>query len=167
MTPRRLIELRQAKPRFARSINVERDFESDAIDGYLPVGRAIDVLARFAAALDRDDVEVAFSVTGPYGSGKSSLALMLDALLGPSQSSSRAKAESLLADVAPQVLERLTGARVRLGAESSGFIRAVVTAQREPIVTTVLRALDAGAQRFTVPTKSRAKFAKLQGDIRG
>ena len=165
MTPTRLIELRKAKPRFARSINVERDFESDAIDGYLPVGRAIDVLARFAAALDRDDVEVAFSVTGPYGSGKSSLALMLDALLGPARSSSRAKAESLLEDVAPQVLERLTSARARLGAGSSGFIRAVVTAQREPIVTTVLRALDAGAQRFTVPAKSKAKFTKLQGDI--
>ena len=165
MTEPRLITLRTAKPRFARSINVERDFESDAIEGYLPVGRAIDVLARFATALDRDDVEVAFSVTGPYGSGKSSLALMLDALLGPARSSSRATAEALLADVAPQVLERLVSARARLGAESSGFIRAVVTAQREPIVTTVLRALDAGAQRFAVPSKSKSRFVKLQGDI--
>lgn len=165
MTAVPLSDVRRAKARFARSVNVERDLESSAIDGYLPVGRAIDVLARFAAALDRDDVEVAFSITGPYGSGKSSLAVVLDALLGPSSSGSRRTAEGILHDVAPEVLARLSSARRRLGAEKSGFVRAVVTAQREPILTTVLRALESGAARFDPGSRGLPQLRALRTEI--
>src|SRR5665213_1827637 len=91
-----LIQLRAPKPRFARSINLDRDVGSNAIDGYLPVGRALDVIARLAEGFINRDCELAFSVTGPYGSGKSSLALVIDALFGPTTDLTRASAEDLL-----------------------------------------------------------------------
>lgn len=156
MTP--LSEHRCAKPRFARSINVERDSGTHALDGYLPVGRAIDVVTRFASALDRSDAEVAISITGPYGSGKSSLAIVVDALLGPKDDPAHLSAEDLLSGVAPEVLARLESARRRLGADQTGFIRAVVTAQREPVSATILRALKNGAERFVPSPRSRADF---------
>ena len=77
-----LIELKAPRERFARSVNVERDSGSHAIDGYLPVGRAIDSVDRLATAM-LGPGEVALSVTGPYGTGKSSLALLLECLFAP------------------------------------------------------------------------------------
>jgi len=71
------------KGRFARSVNIERDAGKNRIDGYLPTGRALDVITRVARALAGGDPSRAFSITGPYGTGKSSLAVFLDALLGP------------------------------------------------------------------------------------
>lgn len=156
-----LINLKAPRPRFARSINVERDSGSSAVDSYLPVGRAIDAISRLATALDRSDVEVAISITGPYGSGKSSLAVVLDALFGPAKDPARRSAEELLAHTAPEALARLHSALTRLGADRLGFIRAVVTAQRESITTTVLRALRHGVQRYQPTAAQKPALARV------
>ncbi|MFW5471105.1 hypothetical protein ACOCJ4_13790 [Knoellia sp. CPCC 206435] len=153
----RLIELRRPKSRFARSINVERDTGSSAVEGYLPVGRAIEALDRLGRALLSDSAEVALSITGPYGSGKSSLALIIDGLFAPADDPARASAETMLRDAAPETMVLLQQAMERSEARKSGFIRAVVTAQREPVAQTVVRALLHGAQRFTpAPAKRQA-----------
>ena len=156
----RLIELKSPKSRFARSINVERDNDGTAIDGYLPVGRAIDVIGRLASALNRDESEVAFSITGPYGSGKSSLAVVIDALLGPFDDRARVSAESFLREVNPGISTNLDEARIRLKADRSGFIRATATAAREPVVVTVLRALINGVERFSPNGKWSSECAR-------
>ena len=158
MSPQ-LIDLKAPRPRFARSINVERDSGSEAIEGYLPVGRAIDAIGRLASALNRDDVEVALSITGPYGSGKSSLAIIINALLGPRGDPARRSAETLLEEVSPETLATLRSARVRLGADEKGFIRASATADREPVAATVLRALIHGTERF-IPQKGQIRTHK-------
>ncbi|QZY29681.1 hypothetical protein [Nocardioides coralli] len=149
---RRLIDLKAPRDRFARSINVERDAGTHAIDGYLPVGRAIDSVERLANAM-LSEGEVALSVTGPYGTGKSSLALLLDCLYAPKADGSRQTADSILFEAAPEVLAVVTEARKRANADRSGFVRAVVTAQREPVSKTVLRALGHGLARFQPPAK--------------
>ncbi len=155
-----LFELKGPKPRFARSINVERDAGGGAVDGYLPVGRAIDAISRLAAALSRDDSEVAFSITGPYGSGKSSLAVIIDALLGPVTDRARVSAEELLSHTAPEALRALEAARLRFAAHERGFVRALVTAQREPISATVLRGLLHGAERYQPAAKQRSQHGE-------
>jgi hypothetical protein len=162
----RLIDMKAPRPRFARSINVERDAGGSAIDGYLPVGRAIDTISRLASALEREDVEVALSITGPYGSGKSSLAVIIDALLGPSNDPATSSAEELLGQVAPTALAALRSSRQRLGAERLGFIRATVTAQREPVAATILRALIHGAERFRPTAKQKLTHAKALSQLR-
>ena len=162
----RLIELKAPKQRFARSINVERDSDGSALEGYLPVGRAIDVISRLASALERDDTERALSVTGPYGSGKSSLAVVIDALVAPANDPARVSADALLKEVSPEILNTMNSARTRLGASKSGFIRATATADREPVVSTVLRALSNGVARFSPPVRQKAELARMRSQLR-
>ncbi len=161
-----LIDLKAPKERFARSINVERDAGSSAIDGYLPVGRSVDAISRIFRAVSDPNSENAFSITGPYGSGKSSLALMLDALFAAEDDPSRLSAHDLVASVIPELADMVTLARKNLGAHQHGFIRAVVTAQREPVAATVLRALLHGVDRFGAPKQNKARHAAAIKAIR-
>ena len=161
-----LIDLKAPKERFARSINVERDAGSSAIDGYLPVGRSVDAISRIFRAVSDPNSENAFSITGPYGSGKSSLALMLDSLFAAEDDPSRLSAQDLVTSVIPELAEMVTTARKNLGAHQHGFIRAVVTAQREPVAATVLRALLHGVDRFGPPTKNKTRHSAAIKAIR-
>ncbi len=161
-----LIDLKAPKERFARSINVERDAGSSAIDGYIPVGRSVDAISRIFRAVSDPNSENAFSITGPYGSGKSSLAVILDALFAAADNRSRQSAHDLIALVTPDVADTVTSARASLGADQHGFIRAVVTAQREPVTATVLRALLHGVDRFGEPKKNKAGYRAAVEAIR-
>lgn len=94
--PVTLADLVRVKQRFARSANVERDSGSEAISGYLPTARAVDVVGRVATAMLEPSAGRAISVTGPYGSGKSSLALFLEGLLAPANDKTRRVAHAVL-----------------------------------------------------------------------
>ncbi len=80
--PPTLDQLVVCSPRFARSISLVRDaFRADAVEGYIltPTGR--DVLRRLADALRGESATRAWSLTGPYGSGKSAFALLVAQVL--------------------------------------------------------------------------------------
>ena len=71
--------------RFARSANLERDLaRPEPLDGYLLTARGLDFIERIAMTAAEGSAGGAWSMTGPYGSGKSSLALLLDAAFGGS-----------------------------------------------------------------------------------
>ena len=161
----KLIKIKRAKQRFARSINLERDADSDALAGYLPVGRALESIDRLSMALMDNAGEAALSITGPYGSGKSSLALLLDALFSSRESMAYLTACSILKESSPKTLERVERARRECGAEPHGFVRAVVTAQREPVGKTVLRALLSGAQNYFSAVSHSAESVSLLGSL--
>ena len=65
-----------------RSAHLEHH-EGQFIDAYIPTGRALEVLHRVSRAMTSSDAGRAWSLTGPYGAGKSSFALFVHALLGP------------------------------------------------------------------------------------
>ena len=67
--------------RFQRSVNIELD-EADLsfLEGYVPSSSANNLLLEMSACV-ADGSDAAFTWTGPYGSGKSSLALLLSGLL--------------------------------------------------------------------------------------
>lgn len=69
-------------PRFRRSVRIDTDFASvAAIDGfYCPP--SFQAAVTFMAAHVADTEQGAFTWTGPYGGGKSSLALALACLFG-------------------------------------------------------------------------------------
>ena len=76
--------------RYTRSINVERDQGSHAIvQAYLPSAASVELLDTVADTFGTDDQPRAWSLIGPYGSGKSSFALFLHELLGAGGSRTR------------------------------------------------------------------------------
>lgn len=153
MTKEMLDTVVQIDQRFARSANIERDRSARDLEGYIPTARAIDVLGRVISGLEGIESSRAISVTGPYGSGKSSLGIFMGALFGP-DGTARKAAESLLKATEPDLAHRL--AAVRSGTGSRGFIFAPVVAQREPITATLLRALKVGVGRYLAgPAKPR------------
>lgn len=80
---------------FLRSVRIDKDFgREDALSGYICQGTARALLESVARQVT-DTKQRAFTWTGPYGGGKSSLALMLCSLVGPS-AKLRAKANEIL-----------------------------------------------------------------------
>jgi hypothetical protein len=132
----------------ARSVNLERDSSGSDLAGYVPTSRAIDTLRRVMDGLAAPAGTRAWSITGPYGSGKSSFALLLDLMCGP-PGAPRDRATDLLAPLAPDI--------VKLSADlvepSNGLIRATTVATIEPVAVTVGRALQRGVSRRW-PTKT-------------
>jgi len=146
-------------PRFARSANLERDITSTGpLGGYIVTARALDLVERLSTTASTTNAGGAWSITGPYGSGKSSLAVLLDGVFGET-GPVRKMALSLIKEVAPAVADTITQAHKRHGTTKSGFHRAVVTANREPISHTVLRALESAVLRRYGKIPSTAKFS--------
>ncbi|MBF6223333.1 ATP-binding protein [Nocardia abscessus] len=126
-----------------RSTNLERDVQDTLHDPYIGA-QAVDVLERIASALTDQRRTRAWSFTGPYGSGKSTLSNVIDALLGR-DAKRRSQAERILHDVSPALAQRLASARDSLAPE--GFLGGVATARRESLVLTLSRALHTAAER--------------------
>jgi hypothetical protein len=155
-----LARIVSAKGRFARSVNIERDAGRSTLEGYIPTGRALDVIGRVGRSLEGAEGR-SFSITGPYGTGKSSLAVFLDALFGPSAAEATATADTILASVDPNTAEAIRSGRTAMAGDD-GFIRAVVTASREPISATIVRALAHGAKRFSPGRRRAVQGASLR-----
>lgn len=133
--------------RFARSINVERDADRvEPLEGYIVTACALDVVERIGATASEGQSGGAWSVTGPYGSGKSSLVLLLDAALGPA-TTTRKLACRLIAEASPHLGELIQRTHENHKTTTSGFHRGVITASREPVGHTVLKALHAAVLR--------------------
>ncbi len=148
--------------RFARSASLERDISRrEPLDGYVVTARALDVVERIAATAANGTAGGAWSLTGPYGSGKSSLALLIDAAFGE-RGTTRAAATELIEGTSPAIANLLSRAHQARGTDDRGFHRAVVTASREPLHHTVLRALQSAVIRAygTIPSTRRFRAAK-------
>ncbi len=90
-----LIDHVSLSPHFQRSIRIDIDLnEEDILDGYLPQTTSTHVLENLAKQV-LSSRQRAFTWTGPYGGGKSSLALYLSALVSPKKRLQK-KAISLL-----------------------------------------------------------------------
>lgn len=80
----RLSDVIKISRQFLRSIRLDTDLgREDALSGYVCQGTASSLLESMARQI-RDTRQRAFTWTGPYGGGKSSLALMLCSLVGSS-----------------------------------------------------------------------------------
>lgn len=123
--------------RYTRSTNVERDRGSGAIvEAYLPSAGGVELLGDIADALGRADRPRAWSLVGPYGSGKSSFALFLHELLGAGPSGTAAR--RILAAENPSVARRF--------AKSTQWCRVVLSGSEEPMPPRILAALDDAAR---------------------
>ncbi len=136
-----LAEYIKVLPRFARSANLERDSaESGPLEGYITTARATEAVERILGVAATKRSGGAWFLTGPYGSGKSSFALLVNALLGPS-GDVRNTAAGLLDAAKSDLSHLLSGTHNNHNTKVAGFHRALVTAAREPLTHTVLRGL--------------------------
>lgn len=135
MTRKRISDLIRINPRFLRSVNLERDFgDSQALDGYISTPETSRYLERIGRSLRPESGERAWRITGDFGSGKSSFALVLANLLGHPSSA-----------LPPGIKKLRNDLGLRPGAPQ--LLPVLVTGAREPLAFAVLRSLHASLAR--------------------
>lgn len=122
--------------KFAKSANVERDSAASQLSSYRVTSRASEVVRQIAAGMKDHMAGRSISITGPYGSGKSSFAVFLLALL-----ESRPEALEKLKASDLDLFELWTSAMKTLVAGGPAPAVGFVTAKRESIQETLSRAI--------------------------
>ena len=126
-----LLTLVEVGRRFRRAVNLGRDTGSpDALEGYLVTPAVCRALAQVTNGLGDEDGDRAWSLVGPYGSGKSAFAVFLANVLSP-RSSPAAKTARRLLNGSGEIL-----------LPSQGLYPSVLTAERAPLDTLLLRSLE-------------------------
>lgn len=128
------------KGRYQRSVNLERDFEQDDwLGGYVLTGLGRSLVGRIAAGLGPERGQRAWSITGPYGSGKSAFVLFLSHLLGLQAHRPGRLARKLLADTDGDLDTRISGPHGCL--QNSGLCPVLAIGERGPLELVLLNAL--------------------------
>lgn len=128
----KISELHSPSRRFLRSAQLERDFsDPEALEGYVLTAEIETTVGRLMRGLAPTSGQRAWRVTGDYGSGKSSLALLLANLV------------SREATALPKHLRHLQRDPALAGGKQK-LLPVLVTGAREPIALVLLRSL-AGA----------------------
>ena len=121
--------------RFQRSIKIDSDYNDlNALEGFVCPKSSVDVLQAVAHHVS-DTGHGAFTWTGPYGSGKSSLVVAMSALLG-GEDEFRSKAEAAIGrNAADAILEALPP-------KSKGWQVLPVVGKRASAVDIIGRAIE-------------------------
>lgn len=132
---------------YTRSINLERDADSlDVVKAYIPTSRALKLFSRVADGFNSDLAPRAWSLIGPYGSGKSSASIFLSHLLSSPDSTPTQAALKNLKGSAPEI----TGAFRKEIAKSNGFLKVLITGSPEPMGKKIVQGMaTASAQYFS------------------
>ena len=130
----------RVKTCYTRSTNVERDSGAVAtVAAYCPTARGVALLEDVGAALGQNNQPRAWSLTGPYGSGKSTFGVFLHALLGT---------EDAASDKAAKVLAKQSRPLATRFRREKPWCRVVLAGSPEPLSRRLLTALDAAATAF-------------------
>lgn len=128
-----------------RSTNLDRDLDTLDVVPLRINARVQDVLGRVASAIEDPARSRVWSLTGPYGSGKSTAALLAGSLLGRI-GKRREDTEKALSTAHGELANRIVAARDKYAPE--GFIVAAGAARQEAISSTLVRVLLAGVVRY-------------------
>ena len=131
--------------RFTRSVNVQQDlWDSESLRGYLVTAGARRVLLRIAPARHTPGAARAWTLTGPYGTGKSALALFAAKLLGSDLVPGNAAARKLLRVCDAELAQQIRPPRK----PSPALLPIVITGSREPLQLAILRGLETAISRL-------------------
>ena len=138
-----LSELFHIKGRFRRSVHLERDFYTEnVLDGYILTVTAREMLSRVISTLENDGMSKAWSLTGPYGSGKSAFALYAAKLLGNTETPTTQQALELLKDGDASLYQRFSSTNGNGKLTSTGFCPVLISGERSPLALALLRGLS-------------------------
>ncbi len=125
----------------ARSINLDRDYrQAELISDYHITAKTTEILSRFADSLEGEKVN-AWSLTGPYGMGKSAFVNYLLSVAGPSFDPATDIALKKIKLVDVSLYKRLSKSMDKVAGET-GFFRVPVTAAYEPVNNSLARSLS-------------------------
>ena len=151
-----LSDLYKVRGRFRRSIHLERDFynkKEKVLDGYILTVTARDMLSRVISTLENGATSKAWSITGPYGSGKSAFALFAAKLLGDPNASTTQQALDLLKGGDDALYERFINTNGD-GQSVSDFCPVLISGERAPLSIALLRGLENGLKTFGISSDS-------------
>ncbi|MCA1579162.1 MAG: hypothetical protein LC794_17575 [Acidobacteria bacterium] len=136
-----LSELITVAPRYTRAISLERDATTPgAIEGYTVTITAEEFLNRLVQSFSAPTGHRAWTLTGPYGSGKSAFALYLANLFGPSVGQGTKIARTILKRQKPQLNQLLFGVGAKAHVGRQGFCSILISGSPEPLLGALLRA---------------------------
>ena len=130
---------------YTRSINLERDAGSvDVVGAYIPTSRALRTFSRVANGFNKELSPRAWSLIGPYGSGKSSFSVFLSQLLSsPAEEG---------AHIAQQVLKKseqsLAVQFTQETKDSDGFLKVLITGSPESMAKRLIKGLADAAFEY-------------------
>jgi hypothetical protein len=161
-----LSQLINIRSRFLRSVSLPRDCDlPDALDGYILTPSGRDILGRLAAAIRGESPARAWSLTGPYGTGKSAFALFAAQVLG-GKGVAAAKARSILESRAPLLWKKFFQRGSCLSAGGSLW-PVVVTGSREALEPALASALLGRLRQCCKNRLPRALVTTLEEIARG
>ena len=135
----------QVSASYTRSVNIERDSKSDSSDlGYIPTSRALRTLATISATFTENSKPRAWSLVGPYGSGKSSFALFLSHLLASPTAEKAKIAQDLLSATEPELADSFN-AEIN---DSDGYLKVLISGTPEKLSMRYLRGLQDAMKNY-------------------
>ena len=141
----------EVKSLYTRSINLERDQDSlDVLKSYVPTSRALRTLRRVAESMNEQGSPRAWTLVGPYGSGKSAFSLFASELLcselGEFQIIAREKIRKLDGQLDQSILAGL--------GDGGGMMRVLLTGSPSALAPRLFEA---------ILNEAEATFAKRRG----
>ena len=121
------------RPRYLRSVHLERDAgEQSALDGYILTPLVRTLTGRIVEGFRATAAARAWSVTGPYGTGKSAFALFLADVMSPPELDASQTARRLLAGADAALASALAGPE-GIFKKHEGLCPVLATGERRPL----------------------------------
>ncbi|MCK4842411.1 MAG: hypothetical protein KAT04_11125 [Methylococcales bacterium] len=137
---------------YTRSINLERDIDSSKIlNAYIPTSKAIQVLEKITQTFTQKNTPRAWSLVGPYGSGKSSFAIFLAHLLEDQSLETSLIAERLITQHQPELARKITAH----AGESNAYCTVLLTGSSESLSQRFLQVVYLTAQEYWLEKQGR------------
>jgi hypothetical protein len=151
--PEVISDLFHIQSRYLRSANLERDFsDPKAIKGYVLTPQAQNSLERLSLGLAAKSGQRAWRITGNYGAGKSSFALVLAHLLAGNNSE------------LPANLRQVVNFN-KIGVSRPRLLPVLVTGSREPLAVALLRSLSSALLETCGRGRLPAVIDKVQSQV--
>ncbi len=147
----------------ARSVNLERDIsENTTLKDYQVTTKCREILSRFVSGLGGEKVS-AWSLTGPYGMGKSAFANFLMAIAGLNTQEAKIALKKLRENDAE--LEQALNKNIKKRTGGKGFLRVPLTAAYEPINRSLVSGLARALKSEYNDTPKKRSLVHLRDQV--
>ena len=155
-----LSEVISVNTNYIRSINIERDSKLEQEFNYILTARSLKTLSDISSRFTNTNQQRAWSIIGPYGSGKSAFALFLTDLLSNPSSKNYRQAQKNLQQVEPSLQKKFNW-EVK---DSNGYLKVLIAGTSEKLSLRYLQGLIIAITDFC--KVSNQKPPSVLGDIR-